>query len=194
VPQNNGWLLSQRSIVIISKRVYSDALEPILLLWTISIPSSFSDSPFFRATWTRGSEAVTATAMVTEALCAEIKEEKATNIRFSYEKQNDQQNSPFSPSLRLLHCWLLHPDGSGKGACGFWRTVWHELSSSYCNLTRRTPTEMENQWKEKDKREEDGIVHKQITHPSHLLVPQHKTEQMCLTFKGALEEERWVGR
>ena len=98
---NNGRPLSQRPIVIISKKVYSDALEPILLLWTTFIPSSFSDSPFFRATWTRGSEAVTATtATVTEALCAEIKEEKATNVRFSYEKQNNQQNLSFSPSFR----------------------------------------------------------------------------------------------
>ena len=28
-------------------------------------------------------------ATVTEALCAKIKEEKATNVRFSYEKQNN---------------------------------------------------------------------------------------------------------
>ena len=39
---------------------------------------------------------------------------------------------------------------------------------------------------EKNKWEKYGIVHKQITHLSHLLVSQRETEQTCLTFIGAL--------
>ena len=186
--------LSQRPIVISSKNVYSDVLKPILLLWIISIPSSFSDSPFFRATWTRGSQAVTAPATVTEALCAEIKEEKATYVRFSYEKQNNQQNLPFChrSTSPTVDCCIRAEAGRAPAGSGGPTDMNYPRSAATWHDRRQRKWKINGRKKRSEKK--DGIVHKQITHPSHLLVPQYKTERMCLTFKCALEEERWVGR
>ena len=96
----------------------------------------------------------TATVMSTEALYSKIKEEKATNIRFNSERRKQHAKVIFfrhrSPSpLLIVSSWRKRE----AAPCGSWRTSWHGLSIFCCNLTQRTSTETENQWKKKGKRE-----------------------------------------